>query len=95
MVQKLVSEVFFIFLYSVPVFLSDGSDDTEVNTESDEEIDTNIEIGIQTDKFLHICKYGCDLIKDNNTATKFYTGFPSWYHLMEQYPFNPSVGVEE
>ena len=51
MVQKLVSEVFFIFLYSVPIFLSDGSDDTEVNTESDEEIDTNIEIGIQLINF--------------------------------------------
>ena len=72
---------------------SQGSDDTciEVNTESDkEESDTNVEVGIQTDELLRTCKYGCDLIKDNDTATKFYTGLPSWDMYMLIFNFTAS-----
>ena len=37
-----------------------------------------VEVGVQTDELLRTCKYGCDLIKDNDTATKFYSYWSSF-----------------
>ena len=55
-----------------------------------------VEVGIQTDELFRSCKYGCDLIKDNDTATKFYTGLPSWdmYMLIFNFigPCIPNLG---
>ena len=69
------------------------SDDAESDAQGDKE--GKVEVGIQTDELLRTCKYGCDLIKDNDTATKFYTGLPSWdmYMLIFNFvaPYIPRI----
>ena len=61
------------------VSISQSDVDAESNANSDEEgNEIKVEVGIQTDELLRTCKYGCDLIRDNDAATKFYTGLPSW-----------------
>ena len=72
-----------------------GSDDAESNAKANEEIEIKVDAGVQTDELLRTCKYGCDLIKDNDTATKLYTGLPSWdmYMLIFNFvaPYIPRI----
>ena len=55
-----------------------GSDDAECNAKANEEIEIKVDARVQTDELLHTCKYGCDLVKDNDTATKFYSYWSSF-----------------
>ena len=57
---------------SVSISQSDANAESNVNSDEEDEIK---EVGIQTDELLRTCKYGCG---DSDTATKFYTGLPSW-----------------
>ena len=72
------------------------SDDAESDAQGEKEgNEIKVEVGVQTDELLRTCKYGCDLIKDNDTATKFYTGLPSWdmYMLIFNFvaPYIPRI----
>ena len=60
------------------------SSDADEN-ENDEK--GKVDVKIQTDELPRTCKYGCDLIEDNDAATKFYTGLPSWDMYMLVFNF--------